>query len=205
MISCMTAQREETSWPDGAVLTINNQRVFEIPPLLVDHSALNRKDAAQFITPYIFDLPKTDHPVNFEKIRLNFDATQHFSPRFRDNRKDIYLLGLFLVEKVSIETLLTTIIAESRSALTINPLEQDSNRDEELQVDHLAISCFDPFSRELIETPVRGRQCLHFNCFDLQTFLTFQSHSRDRNWRCPICGLDARNLIVDKFQLRLIE
>ena len=59
-------------------------------------------------------------------------------------------MGLFLVEKVSIETLLTSIIAESRTAPIINPLEQDSNRNDELQVDHLAVSCFDPYSRDLI-------------------------------------------------------
>lgn len=65
MISCVTAQREDITWPDGAVLTINNQKVFEVPSLLIDHNTANRKDTSQFISSYIFDLPKTDHPPNF--------------------------------------------------------------------------------------------------------------------------------------------
>jgi hypothetical protein len=109
------------------------------------------------------------------------------------------------VEKVPLESLLTEIIAESRSEPTVSPLEQESNRQEEVQIDQLAISCFDPYSKALIETPVRGRQCQHFNCFDLQTFLAFQQASKERSWKCPICGKDARSPVVDKFQLRVME
>lgn len=86
----------------------------------------------------------------------------------------MFLLGVFLVEKVTPEALLTSIIAQSRPDPTINPLEQESNRGE-VQIDRIALSCFDPYSRDLIETPVRGADCMHFDCFDLQTYLTLQN------------------------------
>jgi hypothetical protein len=205
MASCMSSLRDDVTWPDGAVLAVNGQPVFEIPPLLVDHPLAHRRDTAHFVTPYVFE-QRGDSQGGFERVKFSLDANRGYSVHFRDNRKDIFLMGLFLVEKVDVEVLMTSVIAESRTALPIvSPLEQESNRHEDLQIDHLAVSCLDPYSRELIETPVRGRHCLHFNCFDLQTFLTFQYHSRERSWRCPLCAIDARNLVIDKFQLRVIE
>lgn len=56
-----------------------------------------------------------------------------------------------------------------------------------------------------MDTPVKGKQCQHINCFDLQTFLTFQFYSTDRLWKCPLCRKDARTLQVDKFQLHILE
>ncbi|KAF2277074.1 uncharacterized protein EI97DRAFT_432692 [Westerdykella ornata] len=70
----------------------------------------------------------------------------------------------------------------------------------------LTMNLLDPISRSgICATPVRSTACLHYDCFDLETYL--QSRTRKGNvsvadvWRCPICKADARPqfLIFDAF------
>ncbi len=83
-------------------------------------------------------------------------------------------------------------------------------QDDELAIvsSNITIRLFDPISGTTIpETPVRGRHCLHPECFDLDTFLlTRRAHSPGSpsvvdEWRCPLCKRDVRpqNLLVDEF------
>ncbi|OAQ97105.1 hypothetical protein LLEC1_04368 [Akanthomyces lecanii] len=63
------------------------------------------------------------------------------------------------------------------------------------------ISVCDPISSRMCDTPVRGFNCKHLQCFDLDNWL--QSRTRKPgsvptepclidSWACPICGGDAR-------------
>lgn len=74
----------------------------------------------------------------------------------------------------------------------------------------LTINLRDPFSASKIcDTPVRGKACLHNECFDLDTFLATRPRRGDVSvadkWRCPICKLDARPvvLVVDEFLVQV--
>ncbi|KLU87225.1 hypothetical protein MAPG_06227 [Magnaporthiopsis poae ATCC 64411] len=98
--------------------------------------------------------------------------------------------------------------------------------------DELPIDLADPFSAKIFETPVRGAQCTHLECFDLKLWLetrerktccNFTSHQADGcgascrwqvseptvadKWQCPIssCSGDARpcSLVVDGFLLEV--
>lgn len=83
-----------------------------------------------------------------------------------------------------------------------------SDDDDEIAIlqSNIIVDLFDPFSRsQICETPVRGKTCLHHNCFDLETFLQTRSKKNEvslpDNWKCPICRADARpqSLILDGF------
>lgn len=76
--------------------------------------------------------------------------------------------------------------------------------------DRLRATVADPFSSRLFKTPVRGVDCKHIECFDLDIWLQTRSckPSHDRAepslvdcWRCPICDRDARpvSLRIDDF------
>ncbi|EJT82169.1 hypothetical protein GGTG_02143 [Gaeumannomyces tritici R3-111a-1] len=98
--------------------------------------------------------------------------------------------------------------------------------------EELPIDLADPFSAVLFETPVRGANCTHLECFDLKLWLETRerkpaykciSHKADTcdatcrwqiseptlvdKWRCPIksCSGDARpcSLVVDGFLLEV--
>ncbi|KAF2812857.1 uncharacterized protein BDZ99DRAFT_340531, partial [Mytilinidion resinicola] len=72
----------------------------------------------------------------------------------------------------------------------------------------ISITLFDPISAcKIFDIPVRGRDCQHKDCFDLETFLQTRKRKQPTwpavvdNWRCPICKADVRpsNLFVDGF------
>lgn len=88
----------------------------------------------------------------------------------------------------------------------------DSNDDDDLIISQpfVSIDLVDPFMSVIWVTPVRGRDCQHHECFDLEAFL----HSRTGRfkhsgltdadqWKCPICKKDARPsmLLIDEFLL----
>ncbi|TNJ29339.1 Zinc finger domain protein [Giardia muris] len=50
----------------------------------------------------------------------------------------------------------------------------------------LTLNLEDPYTQELMTTPVRSFRCAHVRCFDLHAFIS-AACSRDL-WRCPVCG-----------------
>lgn len=73
---------------------------------------------------------------------------------------------------------------------------------------NISINLFDPFSAcRIYDVPVRGRECLHHDCFDLETFLQTRRRKQPTwptavdEWKCPLCKADVRpqNLMIDGF------
>ncbi|KAM3449967.1 hypothetical protein MY3296_006495 [Beauveria thailandica] len=63
------------------------------------------------------------------------------------------------------------------------------------------VSICDPISSKMCDTPVRGIDCKHFECFDLENWLQTRPLKPEASknepclvdcWACPICGGDAR-------------
>lgn len=85
----------------------------------------------------------------------------------------------------------------------------DEDDDFAMVVSDLAIDLADPFTARIFETPVRGINCLHRECFDLKTFLLTRNSKPKRPeqpcmidvWKCPLCTKDARpySLRIDDF------
>ncbi|KAM0257169.1 hypothetical protein ACHAQJ_004530 [Trichoderma viride] len=79
-----------------------------------------------------------------------------------------------------------------------------------IKSDALTVTVADSFSSKLFDIPVRGRNCRHLECIDLENWLNSRPSKSSREageptmvdtWYCPICGEDARpdNLQVDDF------
>merc|ERR1712146_16248 len=53
----------------------------------------------------------------------------------------------------------------------------------------------------LMRIPVRGKNCTHIQCFDLDTFLQFNRRQTSEGFKCSIChkGLSASSIQVDPF------
>ena len=86
-----------------------------------------------------------------------------------------------------------------------------SNNDEvEIISSDLIIKVTDPFSSQLINQPVRGKSCVHYECFDLQIFLATRKNGvnvPEQNFRCPVCGCDARptSLQIDNWFVEVLS
>ena len=120
---------------------------------------------------------------------------------------------------LALESMTTTTysaVKNSMSELNIHAARQrimskleDNDPDVQALDDKLIIDLTDPFSATLFRVPVRGKNCQHNQCFDLETFLDTREgigKSKDDpcspdEFRCPICKGDARpdKLVVDGF------
>ena len=117
--------------------------------------------------------------LDYAAVRSLIDRTQHCSSD--DTRREI--------------------------ARRLMPVDSD---DVIVEDDVLTVSIADPFSSVLFTTPVRGVSCKHIECFDLEIWLETRrgkpSHGYPEpslvdDWKCPICGLDARpvSLRIDDY------
>jgi hypothetical protein len=52
-------------------------------------------------------------------------------------------------------------------------------------------------TKKLITIPVRGVECSHPQCFDLDDFLSLLFISPCRQWKCPICSEEAKKFYID--------
>lgn len=98
----------------------------------------------------------------------------------------------------------------------------DGNDDDvAMVISDLSIDLADPFSFRIFDVPVRGKDCTHLECFDLDTWLTTRQGKKHcvcgskasscktcpkepsfvDKWKCPLCSADARpySLLVDGF------
>ncbi|RDA95874.1 hypothetical protein CP533_5141, partial [Ophiocordyceps camponoti-saundersi (nom. inval.)] len=86
-------------------------------------------------------------------------------------------------------------------------LKSDGSDDIIAESNHICVSVADPFSSCLFTTPVRGANCKHLECFDLEIWLRTRPARNSREpsavdcWKCPICDVDARpvSLHIDDF------
>jgi len=107
---------------------------------------------------------------------------------------------------------LDTTIASIQKSMSIS-----NNDDDDLQmvITDLSIDLADPFTARIFDVPIRSTNCLHRECFDLETFLQTRNSKPKRpkqpcmvdQWKCPLCGKDARpyNLRIDDFLLSVRE
>ena len=202
----------ETVWPSGVFLSFNNQQ------LEVRRKLHHGKDLTIDITKYLKEGLNTLtcsvlRTTEETKLGKNFAIAVEVIEIITDDRiKD---LPVQLKEP------------EARSIITKSlngglhgkgdgsgVADKDKDEDEEILVvdAHISIDITDPYTARVFEVPVRGKKCLHRECFDLQTFLETRkarTSERDREtaptspdeWKCPICKKDARpqNLVIDGF------
>ncbi|KAF7550550.1 hypothetical protein G7Z17_g5646 [Cylindrodendrum hubeiense] len=134
-----------------------------------------------------------------------------------------YFVAVELVEtrsygslRAMIENLEHTSTDETRKKM-IRRLRPSDSDDLIVEDETLLVSLADPFSASLVEVPVRGLNCLHLECFDLETWLQTRPSKPPQKgggasqkgpepsmvdvWKCPICDLDARptSLRIDDY------
>lgn len=90
-------------------------------------------------------------------------------------------------------------------------LDQSKNLDPDIEVlqSQKVLDLTDPFTARIFDVPVRGINCQHNQCFDRDTFLQTRTGKTageacgPDEFRCPICGQDARpqSLMIDAFFL----
>lgn len=180
----------ETVWPSVVYIFVNDVELH------VRRKVHNGKDIPLDITDYLHE---GINRVSIHLIRSPAEA------------KDVYYVAgvevLDIAEYATVKSNARELPA-SESRARIQQRLSARATDDELSIvnDDLTVNLVDPFMARIFNTPVRGSTCAHQECFDLDTFLMTRASKSGKgpmkeNWKCPICGEDARptSLIIDGF------
>ncbi|KAK8069498.1 miz zinc finger protein, partial [Apiospora phragmitis] len=191
--------QEESAWPDqifmqlnGRTLTVRRKQHYaQDQPIEIGH----------YVNPGLNEL-KISVPPNVPHERV-----------WPSNKKPF--IAVEVVETLSHSSVLAL---QNLSAVSAIPAEQtveiirkrlggpSGGTDDDIAIiaSDLTIRVADPFSLCIFHIPVRGANCEHLECFDLETWLTTRPSKKScvcDKWKCPICGEDARpqSLRIDGF------
>lgn len=155
------------------------------------------------ITPYL--APFQDNPLAFGRLKFSIQLikSEHQSslPK-RNNRKGTFQICFFIVKQITPDEIFSRVIDDYSKRQRVAPYDWNFY---EIVPDRLSVSVLDPYTYELMDCPARGANCKHLQCFDLITFLTMTYETDFRQWKCPFCGNDSRELLIDKYQLFLLK
>ncbi|RGP72313.1 hypothetical protein FSPOR_2820 [Fusarium sporotrichioides] len=193
-----------TSWPSHIFFEVNKKRL-----------ELRRKQHFNKDQP----LELTDFLLEGENsLRISYPlVSQNMTPGFK------YFIAIEIVETISHDAVRNMIKSIRRSsadktmAKIQRRLRPSDSDDIIIEDETLTISLADPFSATRFMEPVRGVQCKHLECFDLETWLQTRPPKPSQKgggpqqqggepsmvdvWKCPICSLDARpvSLWIDEY------
>ncbi|GAQ07207.1 hypothetical protein ALT_4528 [Aspergillus lentulus] len=136
--------------------------------------------------------------------------TLHFIRSAAENRDVVYALAVEVMDILSFTQVkkLAQTLPALQSRERIRRRLSSSTADDELSIvsDYLTVNLVDPFMARIFNIPARGITCEHVECFDLETYILTRASKAGKaalkeNWKCPICGADARpqHLIIDDF------
>lgn len=180
-----------TAWPGTIFISLNDL------PLEIRRKSHHGRDLAIDLTSLV--------QTGRNKLLLSI----HRSPAEKE-------FGFSLaIERVKVIDHATALLMPSRLepseslASIARSLKCDSVDNDDIRMvdSHLSIDLLDPFMSTIFKQPVRGKNCLHRECFDLDAFLQSRTSrakggpTNPDEWRCPICKRDARpvSLVIDGF------
>ncbi|CAD8146691.1 unnamed protein product [Paramecium octaurelia] len=198
-IRCVSLNKQglyDLTFPMSCTLLINGIPIKEIRPLQEKSSLKKRRDSSIFLN--VKDILKQN---NFSK-KFVFSIIEHLPEQTyrKDTIGAIYSFGLFLVEPLNV---IKTI--EKFKSLDIQPKIKSDQGKKEILVAKTIISLYCQFTLELIQIPAKGEFCQHEQCFCLRSFLEMMIKVEHKKWICPICKKVCFHLIIDKYQLFIIE
>ncbi|KAG9233229.1 hypothetical protein BJ875DRAFT_379042 [Amylocarpus encephaloides] len=150
-----------------------------------------------------------DLPIDITHILASKSATTHqltvASPKCRSDHPDFFyaveVIEILQHQQVMDMCQQQRIPADQTIDMVKKRLAPVGDDDDfAIVVSDLVLDLADPFTSRIFEIPVRGKSCVHDQCFDLETFLlTRQSKPSKAQqpclpdvWKCPLCGKDAR-------------
>jgi hypothetical protein len=108
--------------------------------------------------------------------------------RFFSRQGDRAFIAVLLVSPRGVDEATREMSAVEDEAASLawgRGLLQPQGGDDELEVVSGTVPLRDPLTMARIATPVRGKLCQHFACFDLQTYLEY--NAKHDSWGCPVC------------------
>ena len=188
----------ETYWPEFIVIMLNDRN------LEIRRKEVHGKDYYVEISDFIRE----------GENKLYISLLRPLGNLAHDSHT--YAFAIEVLEIKSIDTARQELghLPEALTCDAITSRLKSSDPDVEvLSGEPMRIPLIDPISLKLIASPVRGAMCKHFECFDLESFLStrFDSMSpqcaKPEAFKCPICQGDARPMVLlhDDWQMNVLS
>lgn len=189
-------------FPDVACVTLNQQRCCEF-------ELVNKQSCLKYRKDEPFYLRKDYYPGQ-DNLMVVSETLEPSREKEVRSEAENHLLGIYLIEEVSIDQLIQQVVAEktlgfSESAAMLQRGFGTGKAEDEISCELIKIPLNCPLTAAKIEIPVRGVFCNHFQCFDLRNYLTLISESVNPRWRCPLCKVLAYDLEVDCINRAIID
>ncbi|KFZ19770.1 hypothetical protein V501_00503 [Pseudogymnoascus sp. VKM F-4519 (FW-2642)] len=193
----------DTEWPPTILIDMNDSALIIQRKGSYGHS----RDQSVDITPHVFSYgPAKENTLAITVLK---------APGARNGIP--YSVAIEVVEVFQHQQIVDMCLKTQR--ITAKDVIEDirlklseRNDDVALVSGKLTIALRDPLTARIFTTPVRGVQCRHRECFDLETFLMSRSNRQEFTcmpdaWKCPLCGGDTRPrlLRVDEFLVSVRE
>lgn len=163
------------TWPRRVKILLNDEEVLCLPDTVYHRSHRGPLDIT-------------------EKLKLG-DNTLYFL-KYED--PEFYSIGVFLVKLTSVQDIIAQILATSRRLSYADGLQRvisTMSSGDDLNQDSTPVSAKCPISMGYIKTAVRGVDCIHTQCYDLDTFVVIFG----KNALCPECGKLILSFVIDEF------
>ncbi|CAD8125115.1 unnamed protein product [Paramecium sonneborni] len=109
------------------------------------------------------------------------------------------LFGIAIVKNIKITELKSKLLDLGREKIIDAIITQQKQQyqdkikslamvDDTLQDTLFTVKLIDGITMQQLEVPVRGKQCQHFDCFELNAYLTINEKPNENRWKCPICN-----------------
>jgi hypothetical protein len=192
-------ENKPENWKNSIRLIINDQVVND-PPFIDEE----KEKECEYYLP--MEVPMKSNNTTLNKISVAIPKWRkgfiHFvqikKNEIKDMMKEIERVNFISIEKV--KSIFDSFSFENSEKKEMFEIFQD-----DLEIEDEIVSLLDPYTRARINKPIKGLQCEHRQCFDLETFL--QNYQSSRNWNCPICSLkiDFHSIRINKQMSEIIE
>lgn len=149
-----------------------------------------------------------DNNINNFKSSISFNISNLISDENLieiKNQKisDNFIMVIILTKPISVEHFLKNLNIPKLSKIDAKNLLLNDEAGGIVSKEQVQFK--DTHTQKLIKTPVRGRHCLHFTCFDLIPFILFSW--RKASSSCPVCKevVYFSDLIEDSYFKSMIE
>jgi len=184
----------EQCWPHLGGLELNNTKLLEFRPLQLNSSLKRRKDE-KF---YSSDIKSGNNTVQIKFVKGS-------DPRNPD-AEETYVAAVYLVKKITCESLLQTIKAENkRSVEDCKKMLAEEIASSGIDIDKVLCPLTCVYDMQPLKTPAKGAYCKHPNCFSLENYVNLWQKNNQRKWTCPICKVKSYDLIVDSYFEEILQ
>lgn len=169
------------NWPRKVKILLNDEEILCLPDVVFHKTHRNALDIT-------------------EKIREG-DNTLYFL-KYED--PEYYCVAVFLVKLTSTQDILAQILSTSRVISYSEGLQNVISyitSEYDISQDSTPINVKCPISMGYIKTAIRGVNCTHVQCYDLETFVVLFG----KNALCPECGKLIVAFVVDEFVMEIAK